>query len=498
MRMEKYIELEHITKEFPGQKALDDVSFSVNKGEIHALIGENGAGKSTLLNILHGVFPATSGTVRIGGKEVHFSSASEAIEFGIAKVHQEISVVSEMTVAQNLMLGKEPKKRGLIDHKKMNEIAQGLLDKLHCGFSATDKIGDLTAGEKQMVAIAKALQLNASVISFDEPTASLSDAEVQVLFGIIRELQEKGVTILYISHKMDEIFAMCERATVLRDGKYVTTLDLKNSSEEMLIRAMVGRDISMFAKRTRPSRCQKDQVVLKTENLSGEVFSDVSFEVHKGEILGFFGLVGAGRTEVMRAIYGADKRTGGSVTYNGCPLFCKIPSDAVKAGIALISENRKEEGVIPNLANKDNIAISSLQKYQKSIFVSDASKSENARNVGEKVGLTPNDPEFMTVSLSGGNAQKVILARWMSTDADLMIFDEPTKGIDIGAKSEIYNLMEDMVESGKTIIMVSSELTEIMGMSDRILVMREGKIVKEVPREEFSEDNILKYAVGGK
>lgn len=497
MRMEKYIEIEHITKVFPGQKALDDVSFSVNKGEIHALIGENGAGKSTLLNILHGVFPASSGTVRIGGKEVHFANASEAIEFGIAKVHQEISVVPEMTVAQNLMLGKEPRKRGLIDNRKMNEMAQGLLDKLHCTFSATDKIGDLTAGEKQMIAIAKALQLNASVISFDEPTASLSNAEVKILFEIIHELQSKGVTILYISHKMDEIFSLCDRATVLRDGKYITTLELKDSSEDTLIQAMVGRDISMFAKRTRPSRCKRDQVVLSVKDLSGDAFSDVSFELHKGEILGFFGLVGAGRTEVMRAIYGADKSKGGTVSYEGNVLKCKTPADAVKARVALISENRKEEGVIPNLANKDNIAISSLEKYQKGIFVSDAMKSKNSEEVGKKVGLTPNDPEFMTASLSGGNAQKVILARWMSTDAELMIFDEPTKGIDIGAKSEIYNLMEDMVESGKSIIMVSSELTEIMGMSDRILVMREGKVVKEVLREEFSEDNILKYAVGG-
>lgn len=497
MCMEKYIEIQHITKIFPGQKALDDVSFSVNKGEIHALVGENGAGKSTLLNILHGVFPASSGTIKIGGQEVHFANASEAIHFGIAKVHQEISVIPEMTVAQNLMLGKEPCKYGMIDHKKMNQTAQELLDKLHCNFSAEDKIGDLTAGEKQMIAIAKALQLNASVISFDEPTASLSDAEVKILFEIIHELKKSGVTILYISHKMDEIFAHCDRATVLRDGKYITTLELKNCTEEDLIHAMVGRDVSLFAKRTKPSRCDKNQTVLKVSHFSGEAFQNVDFELHKGEILGFFGLVGAGRTEVMRAIYGADRATGGTVEYNGKILNCKKPTDAVKAGIALISENRKEEGVIPNLPNMDNIAISSLRKYQKGVFVSNSMKADNAKRVGEQVGLTPNDPEFMTSSLSGGNAQKVILARWMSTDADLMIFDEPTKGIDIGAKAEIYRLMEDMVENGKSIIMVSSELTEIMGMSDRILVMREGEIVKEIPREEFSEDNILKYAVGG-
>ena len=495
--MENYIAVEHVSKIFTGQKALDDVSFSVSQGEIHAIVGENGAGKSTLLNILHGVFPATSGKISIGGQQARFENASEAIKYGIAKVHQEISVIPDMTVAENLLLGRETVNYGFINKKKMNQETERVLKKLNCTFHATDRIGGLSAGEKQMVAIAKALQMKAKIISFDEPTASLSNAEVRTLFQIIHELKESGITILYISHKMDEIFEICDRATVLRDGQFVKTLDLKQASQDDLIQAMVGRNISMFAKRQEASKCDESEVVLETRNLSGKGFQNVSFQLHKGEILGFFGLVGAGRTEVMRAIYGADARTEGTVLLHRKEILCKTPTQAVNAGIALIPENRKEEGIIPNLNNMDNISIASLKKYMKQFFVTYSQKQKNAKEVGEKVGLTPNNPEFMTVSLSGGNAQKVILARWLSTDAQVMIFDEPTKGIDIGAKTEIYKLMEELVDEGKSIIMISSELAEVMGMSDRILVMREGSIAADVPKKDFSEDGILKYAVRG-
>ncbi len=495
--MEKYIEFEHITKLFPGQTALNDASFSIDQGEIHAIIGENGAGKSTLLNILHGVFPATEGIIRIDGEEVRFNNTSDGINFGIAKVHQEISSIPEMTVAENLYLGKEKTHWGLINHKEMNRNAQLLLEKLHCNFSAEDKMGRLSTGQKQMIAIAKAFLLNAKVISLDEPTASLSDVEVRILFDIIRGLKADGITIIYISHKLDEVFSMCDRATVLRDGKYINTFNIADISRNQIIHAMVGRDVSMFAKRTRCSLCQIDHVVLDVEHLSGANFNDVSFQLHKGEILGFFGLMGAGRTEVMRAIYGADKRFSGKVKLEGKLFQANSPHYSVKSGIALISENRKEEGIVPNLNNMDNIALPSLKSFQSGVFVKYHAKQLNATQLGKKVGLTPNDPEFMTTSLSGGNAQKVILARWISTNSDVIIFDEPTKGIDIGAKAEIYKLMEDMVESGKSIIMVSSELTEIMGMSDRILVMREGIITANLDKEEYSENKILKYAMEG-
>ncbi|WP_343247371.1 sugar ABC transporter ATP-binding protein [Diplocloster hominis] len=497
--MDKYIEFQHITKIFPGQKALDDVSFSVKQGEVHALLGENGAGKSTLLNILHGMFPATQGKVFIEGEEVKFRNALEAINYGIAKVHQEINIIPELTVAQNMMLGGEPTKGPLLNRKKMEKETQELLDRLGCAFHADDRVGTLSTGKKQMIQIAKALYMNAKVISFDEPTSSLSNSEVKTLFKIIRDLKAQGITILYISHKMDEIFEICDRASILRDGKYVTTLDMKETTEEDLVQNMVGRDVSMFAQRLKPSCVDKNKTVLKVEHLSGPAgFDDISFELKKGEILGFFGLVGAMRTEVMRAIFGADKTTGGTVIFNGKALpHNRTPNTVVKRGIGLVSENRKEEGFVKNFNNADNIALASLTKYVKGIFVKESLKQKNSVTVGETVGLTPNDPEFLTVSLSGGNAQKVILAKWLSTDVDVLIMDEPTKGIDIGAKAEIYKLMEEIVAAGKSIIMVSSEMTEVIGMSDRVLVMREGKLVGELDRSELEEERIITYAVGG-
>lgn len=495
--MEKYIEFEHVGKTFPGQKALDDVSFSIRKGEIHAIIGENGAGKSTLLNILHGVFPATTGEIRIDGKAVKFAEIADAIDAGIAKVHQEIVSIPDMTVAENLFMGKEPGKYGIIDKKKMNQDTETLLKRLNCNIQPTDRMGDLSTGQKQMVSIAKALEVNATVISFDEPTASLSDKEVETLFGIIHDLKEKGITILYISHKMNEIFQMCDRATVLRDGKYIKTIEMAKTTRDEVIQAMVGRDISLFAKRTMPCQKKGTEPVLRVDGLCSDLFNQISFDLYAGEILGFFGLVGAGRTEVMRAIFGADPYTKGSVILNGKEIHCKSPHEAIERGIALISENRKEEGILPNFDNKDNISLASLKKYMSGIVINDNKKKQNALEKGKQVGLKPNDPAFMTVSLSGGNAQKVILARWMSTDATVMIFDEPTKGIDIGAKADIYLLMEKMAEQGVAIIMVSSELTEVMGMSDRIIVMRDGEITGELAKEEFSEQNILNYTVEG-
>lgn len=495
--MEKYIEFEHVGKTFPGQKALDDVSFSIRKGEIHAIIGENGAGKSTLLNILHGVFPATTGEIRIDGKAVKFAEIADAIDAGIAKVHQEIVSIPDMTVAENLFMGKEPGRYGIIDKKKMNQDTETLLKRLNCNIQPTDRMGDLSTGQKQMVSIAKALEVNATVISFDEPTASLSDKEVETLFGIIHDLKEKGITILYISHKMNEIFQMCDRATVLRDGKYIKTIEMAKTTRDEVIQAMVGRDISLFAKRTMPCQKKGTEPVLCVDGLCSDLFNQISFNLYAGEILGFFGLVGAGRTEVMRAIFGADPYTKGSVRLNGKEIHCKSPHEAIELGIALISENRKEEGILPNFDNKDNISLASLKKYMSGIVINDNKKKKNALEKGKQVGLKPNDPAFMTVSLSGGNAQKVILARWMSTDATVMIFDEPTKGIDIGAKADIYLLMEKMAEQGVAIIMVSSELTEVMGMSDRIIVMRDGEITGELAKEEFSEQNILNYTVEG-
>jgi ABC-type sugar transport system ATPase subunit len=358
----------------------------------------------------------------------------------------------------------------------------------------------LSAGKKQMVQIAKALFLKAQIISFDEPTSSLSSSEVESLFSIIRRLKAQGITVIYISHKMDEIFRICDRATILRDGKYICEMNIQDAKEETLVQSMVGRDVSLFAKRMGPSRAQYDKEVLVVENLAGEAgFKDVSFTLYKGEILGFFGLVGALRTETMRVIFGADKSLGGRVLFNGKPLNKnRTPYYSVQQGIGLISENRKEEGFVKNMNNADNIALPCIKKFEQGLFVNRKLKYGNSRTLGQKVGLTPNDPEFMTMSLSGGNAQKVILAKWLSTNADLLILDEPTKGIDIGAKTEIYKLLEELVKEGKSIIIVSSELPEVMGMCDRIVVMHEGKIVSAIKRDDFSEERIISLAVGGK
>ncbi len=373
------------------------------------------------------------------------------------------------------------------------------LDALKCAFSPTEKTGRLSVGEKQMLQIAKALFIKAKIISFDEPTSSLSSKETETLFGIIRRLKEEGITILYISHKLDEIFDLCDRATVLRDGKYINTFDVAAIERSTLIKNMVGRDVAMFATRHRPSRADYSQPVMEIESLAAEggQFEDVNFKLYKGEILGFFGLVGAGRTEVMRAVFGADRTRGGSVRMHGREISNRHPADAVANRIALIPENRKEQGFAPNLTNSDNIALASLAKQRKGLFVTSESKRRNALIHGQSVRLYPNDPSFMTSNLSGGNAQKVILAKWLSTDADIMILDEPTKGIDVAAKAEIYSLMEDMVESGKSIIMVSSEMPELIGMSDRIIVMREGRIVAEVARDHCDEHTLLTYAVEG-
>ncbi|MEG0630485.1 MAG: sugar ABC transporter ATP-binding protein, partial [Christensenellaceae bacterium] len=334
--------------------------------------------------------------------------------------------------------------------------------------------------------------------SFYETRYSLSDAEVNILFKIIDDLKNQGITILYISHKMDEIFKICDKATVLRDGKYVTTFDIKSTSKEELIKSMVGRDVSMFARRKNPS-IATEEVVLKVDNLSNTIgYSDVSFQLKKGEILGFFGLIGAQRTEVMRGIFGADPITRGKIYLNGKQIINHSPFDGVKNNIALIPENRKEEGFVKNLCNADNIALACINNFMKGLFLDNGKKEQNAIKYGKAVGLYPNDPEFMTAYLSGGNAQKVILAKWISTNAEVFIFDEPTKGIDIGAKAEIYKLMEEMLEQGKSIIMVSSELTEVIGMSDRLIVMKEGSIVAELQKNELSEETIIALAVGGK
>lgn len=495
MEIEKIV-FDHVRKEFPGVVALKDVSFSVKKGEVHALLGENGAGKSTLLNILHGVFTATSGKILLDGQPANYTSPYEAIEKGVIKVHQEVQVVENLNVAQNIALGFERTKAGLLDYKDINARVDEILKDLGCSFRSVDSVAGLGVGDLQMMAIAKSLYHNADVISLDEPTSALSTTEIEKLFEIVRELKKKGLTIIFISHKLDEIFEIADRITILRDGEYVGTKVIKETNKAELIRMMVGRDVSEYAVRLQPPCVDHSKVVFEARNLRGKTFRDISFKVYQGEILGFAGLVGARRTEVMRAIFGADPLYEGEIYVNGRRVVNKSPEDALVNGIGLISEDRKREGFIPSMDNRMNMNMAVLKNFRNKGFLNQKGLLANFEKFAESVHLNIRNPEHLTKNLSGGNQQKVIVAKWLATNVDLLIFDEPTKGVDVGAKSEIYKLMEEFVASGKTIIMVSSEMTEVIGMSDRIIVMREGHITGELTdKSEFEGEIILAHAM---
>ncbi len=492
---ETMIQFNHVTKEFPGVKALNDVSFSIEKGELHALVGENGAGKSTLLNVLHGVYVPTGGEVVIDRTHVEFHSPIDALKFGISKVHQEINVVPVLSIGQNIVLGAEPRRGPMVDFKKMYREVDDILQKLGCRFQAADPIQGLSVGELQMIAIAKAMYHKAKVISFDEPTASLSDKEIEILFEKIEELKAQGLTIIYVSHKLDEIFHLADRISVLRDGRYVDTFKTTDISREELIRSMVGRDVSNYAQRAK-ALCATDEALLSVEDLSGDGFQDISFTLHRGEILGISGLVGAKRTEIMRALFGADTKTGGVIRIEGKEVAICSPKQALKAGIGLLSENRKTEGFVRYMTNQQNMTLAALPSFcGTGGIVKVPVIEESFSKYAEKVHLNIRNPYHLTENLSGGNQQKVILAKWLMTNAKIIIFDEPTKGVDVGAKQEIYALMEEFVAQGNAIIMVSSELTEIIGMSDRALVIREGEISACLDRKELSEETLLRYAM---
>ncbi|WP_156286106.1 sugar ABC transporter ATP-binding protein [Oceanivirga salmonicida] len=494
---EKIIEFKNITKIFPGVKALDNISFDIKKGEIHALMGENGAGKSTLLNILHGVYPVYDGNILLDNKRVSFNNTHEAIESGIYKVHQEISLVEELTIGQNIVLGKEPLKNGIIDYKKLHEKANEILKKLNCNFKSEDRVKGLSLGEMQMIAIAKALYHNAKIISLDEPTASLSNREVNILSKIIKELKKNGITILYVSHRIEEIFTLCDRITILRDGKYINTFNVKDINKNELIKNMVGRDMSLFANRGN-ERFIKDEIVLEVKNLTvNNKFKDINFVLKKGEILGFSGLVGSKRTDIVRCLFGADKKDSGEIFINGKKVDIKTPKDAVKNKIGLIPENRKTQGFIKDFSNSSNIVITAVDKLINYFMINYDKKKQNSEQLMNKLRVQPKDIDHKTFNLSGGNQQKIVISKWLFADADIIILDEPTKGIDVGAKSEIYKLMENLVKNGKSIIMISSELPEIIGLSDRVIVFNEGKQIKELMYTELNEEKILYYAMGG-
>lgn len=496
MENKEFVKFDHIIKRFGNNTVLKDINFNIKKGEIHALVGENGAGKSTLLNILHGVYSEYDGKLIIEGNKVKFNDVHDAIKFGVSKVHQEINLIPELTVAQNITLGSEPKKGPFIDYKRANLEAKEVMVELGCNFNPTDLVKDLNVGEMQLVLIAKALYHKAKLISFDEPTASLTDKDTKNLFKIIEKLRAKGITILYVSHRLDEIFKICDRITILRDGTYIKTVEVKDITRDELIKNMVGRDVSAYAVRKK-ERCVHKETILEVKDMERKnVFEKISFEVKKGEILGFAGLVGAKRTEVIRAMFGADNRTSGEVYLNGKKINTSKPYYSVKNGIGLIPEERKSQGFIKYRTNYENIALSNLDKFSKMGFVNYRKVKQNAEEYVKKLNIAPKDITYLTESLSGGNQQKVILGKWLTTDCEVLVLDEPTKGVDVGAKAEIYELVEELVHSGKSIILVSSELPEIIGLCDRVIVMKEGKKMAELNQDQLNEETIMKYAMG--
>ncbi|MCI8855202.1 MAG: sugar ABC transporter ATP-binding protein [Clostridiaceae bacterium] len=488
---EYILEMTDIVKEFPGVRALKGVQLKVRPGTVHTLMGENGAGKSTLMKCLIGIHPPTSGSIVFEGKEIHFKTTLEALNSGISMIHQELSPVPERSVAENLWLGRVPLKNGfMVDHKKMREDSIALFQKLGLEVDPDAKMGDLSVAKMQMVEIAKAVSYDSKIVIMDEPTSALTDAEVEHLFRIIAELKEKNVAIIYISHKMDEIFRISDDITIYRDGEYIATDRAENLTQDKLITLMVGREVTdMFPK----VECPIGDTILKVEHLSaGRAVKDVSFELHRGEILGFAGLVGAGRTETVETIFGMRSKTGGKIYKDGQELDIKSPEQAIAHKIALLTEDRRGNGIVGLLSIKENTVLASLKKY--GFPLNDKKMSADTDEYVKK--LNTKTPSIMTPiqNLSGGNQQKVLVGRWLLTDPDILIVDEPTRGIDVGAKAEIHSLITRLAGEGKAIIMISSELPEVMGMSDRIVVMHEGLMTAVVDRKDFSSELILKYA----
>ena len=486
--------MKDIDKSFPGVHALDHVNFEVRKGEVHALMGENGAGKSTLMKVLTGIYTKDSGSIIFEGKEVEFHNTREAQDAGIVIVHQELNMLGHLPVGQNIFIGREFKKGIRIDDKKMNEEAAKLFERLHIDIDPTETMSNLTVGKQQMCEIAKAISHEAKVIIFDEPSAALTESEIEELFKIIRDLRKQQLGIVYISHRMDEIKVITDRVTVMRDGGYVGTLITNECTKDDIINMMVGRVIYEDPK-TESAVPKNAPVVLKVEHLNaGRMVQDVSFELRKGEILGFSGLMGAGRTETARAIFGADPKTGGNIYINGEKVEINTPQDAVKCGIGYLSEDRKRFGIVVQKSVAENSTMASMENFIKGLFINKAKENKVAQEYVESLATKTPGVDQLVVNLSGGNQQKVVIAKWLIRNCDILIFDEPTRGIDVGAKNEIYKLMNRLAEEGKSIIMISSEMTEILRMSDRIVVMCEGRKTGEIDISEASQEIIMNMA----
>lgn len=495
---QKLLRMSGIEKRFAGVHALKGVDFELESGEVHALLGENGAGKSTLMKILAGIYPVDEGEIFIEGNKVSINSVKDAQALGISIIHQEISLVPHLSVAENIFLGKEPvTKTGWIDWKKMIEETRKTLQQFGLELSPEVPVKKLTVAQQQMIEIIKAVSFRAKMIVMDEPTSSLTEKEVEFLFQTIGHLKEQGVGIVYISHRMNELFAITDRITVLRDGALIGTVRTKDTTADQLISMMVGRELTQYyIKDTAPEN--GGEIVLSVHNLSKKgVLNDASFELKKGEILGFAGLVGAGRSELMKCIFGLDAFDEGEIRIDGKPLIIRNPNDAIKHGIAYVTENRKEEGLFLIRSVQYNITIKVLDKFIKWFRVNARYEDQKTRQFINELSIKTLNPDQEVRNLSGGNQQKVLISRWLATNPRILILDEPTRGVDVGAKAEIYAIMNRLVKEGVSIIMISSELPEVINMSDRIAVMYKGGIRTILNRDEFSQETIMHYATGG-
>ncbi|EMK2600496.1 sugar ABC transporter ATP-binding protein [Escherichia coli] len=493
---ETFLQMKHITKRFPGVLALNDVQFTLRRGEVHALLGENGAGKSTLMKILSGVYQPDEGEIIFEDKPVSFSDPLSAQNVGITIIHQEFNLFPELTVEENIFIGREfcKKNRWRLDEKQQRQATIEILQKLNLAIKPDTLVADLTVAQQQMVEIAKAISVNARILIMDEPTAALTETEIESLFRVTRLLKEQGTGIVYISHRLEELALIADRATVMRDGQYISTVDYECVKISDLIAMMVGRDLGNIYPRR--EALQQRIPVLKVNGMTRKgVLNDINFTLYRGEILGFAGLMGAGRTELARAIFGADSIDSGTLKLNGKETVIKDISDAIQQGISYLTEDRKKEGLALNLSVERNIMLGNYPEYSDRFGNVDSRRCQQTSEEQVKALRikTPN-LEQAALNLSGGNQQKIIIARWVCKDTDILIFDEPTRGIDVGAKLEIYELMNRLVAKGKSIIMISSELPEVLGMCDRILVMRSGRITGELSAKEATQEKIMQYA----
>ena len=495
MSQEKLLEMQGIHKRFHGVHALKGVHFDLNCGEVHALVGENGAGKSTLMKVLTGIHQADEGTIAYLGSPYAVKNIGEAQALGISMIHQELNMMNDLTVAQNIYIGRESMQGGvLIRDGDMIKAAEALFAHIGIRIDPRVKLGSLTVGKQQMVEIAKAISRDAKLLILDEPTAALTLAEIEELFRIMGELKEKGIGMVYISHRMDEIKRISDRITVMRDGEYVGTVNTAEVTKDEIIQMMIGRVVYEDPK-THSEVAPDAPVVLEVKNLcSGRTIRDVSFTLRRGEILGFSGLMGAGRTEVARAIFGADRFDSGEIYVNGEKVEIRSPEDAIRHGIGYLSEDRKQFGLMLLKSVAENTAIASMERYVKGGLISEKALRAEAEEYNAKLRTKTPSMDQALKNLSGGNQQKVIIARWLIRNSDILIFDEPTRGIDVGAKSEIYALMNELSKQGKSIIMISSELVEVLRMSDRVLVMCEGRKTGELDISEANQENIMQLA----